>query len=151
MLVKILLTGFLVLVYFLNKKSSNSHFYKSEKELNNDYALCLSILQNFDFSLDYIKRFKEAYAYFQLHPEEYNGTSVINDRYTIKGLEIQSLIHDFDWIVAKSFKELHRSNIRYANALRKVNVNWIWVWVFLFLGLEIVALFKSVKYLLNKL
>jgi hypothetical protein len=144
----IIVSIFLAVIFYLNKKSSNKHFFKSEKELKSDLDLCIKILTNFNFSIDYIHRFIEAYNYFTLSPKDYNGTSIINDRYTISGLEVQSLIHDYDWIKAKSLKELHISNIHYANALRKVNVNWIWVWT-LFLGLEIVSIFKSIKYLKN--
>ncbi len=144
----IIVSIFLAVIFYLNKKSSNKHFFKSEIELERDFNLCIKILTNFNFSIDYIHRFIEAYNYFTLSPKEYNGTSIINDRYTISGLEVQSLIHDYDWIKAKSLKELHCSNIRYANALRIVNVNWIWVWS-LFLGLEIVSIFKSIKYLTN--
>ena len=145
----ILLLIFLVVVWYLNKKSSNNHFYKSEKKLEEDLSLCIEILKSFNFNIDYIDRFIEAYNYFILSPKEYNGTSIINDRYTISGLEVQSLIHDYDWIKAKSLKDLHISNIRYVIALRKVNVNWVWAWGFLFVGLEIVALFKSIKYLIK--
>lgn len=144
----IILLIFLVVIFYLNKKSYNDHFLKSKKELENDLDLCIKILTNFNFNTNYIDKFIEAYNYFTLSPKEYNGTSIINDRYTISGLEVQSLIHDYDWIKAKSFKQLHCSNIFYANSLRKVNVNWIWAWT-LFLGLEIVSIFKSIKYLIN--
>jgi hypothetical protein len=141
----IIIALFLGIIFYLNKKSKNEHFFKSEKELKSDLYLCIEILKNFNFKSDYIIRFRNAYAYFIANPEEYNGTSVINDRETIKGLEVQSVVHDYDWIFAKSLKELHISNIRYAKALRQVNVNFVWAWG-LFLGLEIVAIFKSIKY-----
>ena len=147
MKIAIIVSVFLAVIWYLNKKSSNSFFNKSEIELERDFNLCLKILTNFKFDIAYIDRFIEAYNYFILNPKDYNGTSVINDRWTINGLEIQSLVHDYDWIKAKSLKDLHISNIRYAIALRKVNVNWFWAWVFVFVGLQIVALFKSIKYL----
>ena len=145
----IIITIFLAFIWYLNKKSTNNHFYKSPTDLENDLELCTKILYNFDYSLDYIKRFKDAYAFFQINPKEYNGTSIINDRYTINGLEIQSVVHDFDWIFAKSLKDLHVSNVRYAKALRQVNVNWISTWCFIFVGLTIVSIFKSIKYLIK--
>jgi hypothetical protein len=141
----IIIALFLGIIFYLNKKSKNEHFFKSEKELKSDLDLCIKILINFNFKSDYIIRFRNAYAHFIVNPEEYNGTSVINDRETIKGLELQSVVHDYDWILAKSFKDLHVSNIRYAKALRQVNVNFIWAWG-LFVGLEIASIFKSIKY-----
>jgi hypothetical protein len=65
----------------------------------------------------------------------------------IKGLEPMSVEHDFDWIFAKSFRDLHRSNINYCKKLRDTNGNWFWVWGFIFCGLEIVSIFKSIKYI----
>lgn len=144
----IIIALFLGVIFYLNKKSKNEHFYKKYDELDKDYLLIEKILTNFNFSKDYKKRFNHAYSYFMASPKEYNGTSIINDRETIKGLEVQSVVHDYDWIVAKSFKDLHISNIRYAKALRQVNVNWLWAWG-LFVGLEIVAIFKSIKYLFD--
>jgi hypothetical protein len=143
----IIILAFLILLWYLNKKSSNNHFSKSNIDLESDLKLCLKILYNFDFPNNYIDKFDEAYDYFTLNPKEYNGTSIINDRFTIKGLEIQSVVHDYDWIFAKSLKDLHMSNVRYANALRKFNTNWISTWCFLFVGLSIVSIFKSLKYL----
>ncbi len=143
----IFILAFLILIWYLNKKSSNNHFFKSSKDLGSDLKLCLKLLYNFEFPKNYIDKFEEAYDYFILKPKEYNGTSIINDRFTIKGLEIQSVVHDYDWIFAKSLKDLHVSNLRYANALRKMNTNWISTWCFIFVGLTIVSIFKSIKYL----
>jgi hypothetical protein len=147
MITTIIILAFLLLVWYLNKKSTNNHFSKSLFDLESDYKLCLKLLNNFEFPNNYIDKFEEAYDYFIFNPKEYNGTSVINDRFTIKGLEIQSVVHDYEWIFAKSLKDLHQSNIRYANALRKMNTNWISTWCFIFLGLSIVSIFKSIKYL----
>lgn len=143
----IIITIILAIIYYLNKKSSNKHFFKSLKETQKDLELILKIMESFQFSNDYIHRFKVAYSYFEYHKQEYNGTSVINDRHTIGGLETQSVVHDYDWIVATSFKDLHVSNVRYANALRQMNTNWISTWCFIFVGLEIVAIFKSLKFI----
>ena len=143
----ILISLFLFLVWYLNKKSTNKHFYKSIFILKNELTLCITILKNFDFEKTYIDRFTKAYNFFIDKPLEYNGTSIINDRHTIKGLEIQSVVHDYDWIIATSLKDLHISNIRYAKALRKMNSNWIKTWIFVFVGLSIVSIFKSLKYI----
>jgi hypothetical protein len=117
------------------------------KGKENDYKLIVQVLNSFGFDADYIERFKEAYWYFDDKPHEYNGTSVINDRHTIGGLEVPSVIHDYDWIFAKSLRDLLISNVRYAKALRTLNMNWITAWCFIFTGLNIVALFKSIKYI----
>jgi hypothetical protein len=131
----------LFVFWYLNKTSKNNYFYNPKEE---DFQLILKLYDNFGWDKS---RFKMAWIHFTCLPKEYNGTSVINDRFMIKGLEPMSVEHDFDWIFAKSFKELHNSNIKYCKKLRDVNSNWFWVWGFIFCGLEIVSVFKSIKYI----
>lgn len=131
----------LFIFWYLNKKSSNNYFKNPKEE---DLQLILKLYDNFGWDKSKIKM---AWIHFTYLTKEYNGTSIINDRFMIKGLEPMSVEHDFDWIFAKSFKELHDSNIRYCNKLRDVNGNWFWVWGFIFCGLEIVSIFKSIKYI----
>lgn len=137
----IIILGVLLVFWYLNKISKNDYFFNPKQE---DYDLIKSLYKNFgwDFS-----NFDRAWKYFSLYPKQYNGTSVINDRFMVKGLEPMSVEHDRDWILAKSFRELYTSNIRYCKKLRDTNVNWLWVWGFIFGGLTIVAIFKSVKYI----
>jgi hypothetical protein len=131
----------LFVFWYLNKKSKNNYFYNPKED---DYRLILNLYDNFGWDS---YNFKKAWVHFSFFPNKYNGTSVINDRFMIKGLEPMSVEHDFDWIFAKSFKELHNSNIKYCKKLRDVNSNWFWVWGFIFCGLEIVSVFKSIKYI----
>ena len=132
---------FLAVVWWLNKTSTNDYFENPSKS---DFDLIILLYSNFEID---IKTFQIAWLYFCLNPKEYNGTSVINDRWLIKGLEPFSVVHDYAWIQAKSFKNLYDSNFIYCQSLRKVNSNWLWVWGFIFVGLNLVSLFKSVKYI----
>jgi len=131
----------LFIIWYLNKTSKNDYFKNPKRE---DYNLIISLYKNFELSSD---SFVKAWIYFIDFPEDYNGTSIINDRYMIKGLEPFSVTHDYAWITAKSFKDLYRSNLEYCKCLRKVNSNWLWVWAFIFIGLNLVSLFKSIKYI----
>lgn len=146
-----MLYSFFIIVLFcfwyLNKKSKNNYFFKNEKEIRNDFELIKVLFKNFEFSLVDEMQYSIAMEYFILNPKKYNGTSVINDRWMIKGLEPESVIHDYDDIVAKSLMDLLRSNYRYCNRLRKRNANWLWVWGFIFIGLNTVSLFKSIKFI----
>ena len=116
----IYLISFLLLVFILNKKSKNNYF---ENPKDKDYSLIVSLYNNFGIVDD---NFYQAWLYFTMYPKEFNGTSVINDRWLIKGLEPMSVTHDFEWIIAKSFKDLHKANKKYCVNLRKINANWIW-------------------------
>lgn len=131
--------------WFLNKKSTNDYFVVNKgQKLVDDFYLIESLYRNFEIEF---KTFQKAWWYFREFPNEYNGTSVINDRWMIKGLEALSVEHDFNWIVAKSLKELLKSNLDYCNKLRKINTNWLWVWCFIYPGLTIISVFKSIKYI----
>ena len=139
-----IIISFLVIVWFLNKKSSNNYFkYTPRVRMSRDFLLIKSIYLNFDIDFE---TFKIAWEYFVENPNEYNGTSVINDRWFIKGLEPLSVEHDYDWIFAKSLKDLHKSNLKYCINLRKTNANWIWTWCFIFFGLTVVSIIKSIKF-----
>lgn len=131
----------LAVLWYLNKTSKNDYFQNPKLE---DYNLILKLYKN--FGIDSFS-FINAWDYFCLYPEDYNGTSVINDRWFIKNLEPLSVTHDHKWITAESLKELLESNLQYCNDLRKVNTNWLWVWGFVFIGLNLVSLFKSIKYI----
>lgn len=134
----------LFIFWFLNKKSKNDYFFNSKQKLIDDLELIEMLYKNFEIEF---KTFHKAWIYFKLNPKEYNGTSIINDRWFIKGLEPLSVEHDYNWIFAKSLKELIISNLDYCHKLRKVNANWFWVWGFVFCGLNIVSIFKSIKYI----
>lgn len=144
-MIYLLITLALAVLWYLNKTSKNDYFKNPKIE---DYELILKLYANFGI---YTKSFIDAWEYFCDFPEDYNGTSVINDRWFIKGLEPLSVTHDYQWIVAESFIDLHKSNMEYCTNLRKINANWLWVWVFVFVGLFLVSLFKSIKCeILNK-
>jgi hypothetical protein len=143
----IIILAILFIFWYLNKKSTSNYFYNSDEKLHNDLILILQLYKNFKFDTHDRIRFTNAFNYFAIHPKEYNGTSVINDRFMIANLEPQSVVHDYDWIKATSLKELYHANLYYAKSLRKVNVNWLYVWGFIFTGLSIVAVFKSIKYI----
>lgn len=140
----IIITLVLFVFWFLNKKSKNDYFFNSKQKLIDDLELIEMLYKNFDIDF---KTFAKAHTYFRQYPNKYNGTSVINDRWFIKGLEPLSVEHDYNWIFAKSLKELIISNLDYCHKLRKINANWFWVWGFVFCGLNIVSIFKSIKYI----
>ena len=131
----------LFVVWFLNKKSKNDYFKNPKEE---DFDLIIKLYRNFGIDS---KSFIDAWGYFCEFPEDYNGTSIINDRWFIKGLEPLSVTHDYKWMVAKSLKDLYKSNVEYCEGLRKVNSNWFFVWGFIFVGLNLVSLFKSINYI----
>ena len=150
MITKILIIGFLFMVWYLNKKSKNDFFFQSEIIVRNKLKFILDILNDFEFSKYDEVRLRIAFEYFIKNPKEYNGTSVIADFWLIKGLEPESVIHDYDYIMATNLKDLHKANIEYCQRLRKRNAQWLWVWLFIFSGLSIVSIFKSIILIFKK-
>lgn len=146
-MIYLLVIPFLVIIWFLNKKSKNNFFYQSETIINEKLELIFKIWSDYDFYLTDKWLLDDAFKYFIKNPSHYNGTSVINDFWLIKGLEPESVIHDYDWIHAKSLNDFLVSNKNYCERLRKRNANWVWVWCFIFSGLTIVSLFKSLKFI----
>lgn len=138
---------FLFAIWYLNKKSKNDFFFQDEKVVREKLDLTLSILDGFGWSSVDNIMLRISFEYFIIKPKEYNGTSIINDNWVIKGLEPESVIHDYQWIMASSFIHLHKSNLDYVKRLRKRNVNFIWCWGFIFVGLTLVSIFKSIKYI----
>jgi hypothetical protein len=137
----------LLIVFILNKKSKNNFFYQSEIVIYEKLDLIFRILKDYDLDLKDKWLLEEAFIYFIENPSHYNGTSVVNDFWLIKGLEPESVIHDYNWIMAKSLNDFLISNKEYCKRLRNRNANFVWVWVFIFIGLTIVSLFKSIKFI----
>ena len=143
----IIIAIFLFVIWFLNKRSRNDFFYQSEIIIRNKLKFISDIWIDFEYSKYDEVRLRIAFEYFIVNPSEYNGTSIIADNWLIKGLEPESVIHDYDYIIATSLKDLLLANKEYCQRLRKRNTQWLWVWVFIYSGLTIVSIFKSFKYI----
>lgn len=138
---------FLATIFILNKRSKNDFFFQDESVIREKLEFIIKIWQDFGFdAYDEIK-LRIAFDYFIKHPEQYNGTSIINDRWLIKNLEPESVIHDYEDIMAQCLTDHLKSDKNYSNRLRKRNTQWLWVWGFIYTGLTIVSLFKSIKFI----
>lgn len=138
---------FLVSIFVLNKYSKNYFFYQDESVIREKIDFVILIWKDFGFESYDEMKLRTASNYFIKNPKEYNGTSVVNDFWLIRGLEPESVIHDYDYITAKSLKDLLKSNKEYCKRLRKRNAQWLYVWGFIYCGLNTVSLFKSIKYI----
>ncbi len=138
---------FLATIYILNKRSTNNFFFQELSVIREKIEFVIKIWQDFGFDAYDEMKFRIACDYFIKNPKQYNGTSIINDRWIIRGLEPESVIHDHEDIMAKSLKDLLKSNKEYCQRLRKRNTNWFWVWGFIYFGLTFVSLFKSIKFI----
>lgn len=133
--------AFLLLLWYLNITSVNFYFFNTKEKIHDDLFIIRILYENFGFTDSDFSRFVKASNYFIEKPNEYNGTSVINDRWLIKGLEPFSVVHDYDLIMAECLNDYLKANKYYCECLRKVNANWFWVWIFIYCGLNIVSFF----------
>ena len=81
MLYSVIAIFILIVFWWLNKTSENNYFFKNEEEIRSDFELIKVLFKNFEFSLVDEMQYSIAMEYFILNPKEYNGTSVINDKW----------------------------------------------------------------------
>lgn len=67
-----------------------------------------------------VKFYLEAYDYFVLNPDDFDGATIIKDVKVIKGLDIWAMIHDYLYIkynVAVSWKYKYLADLIYAKEM----------------------------------
>ena len=131
----------LLTLWILKEKSINNFFYQSPEVLAKKFELFEKIVQDFNFTNP--RGYSEAYCYFMELPHKYDGSTIVQDRWLMSGLEPQSMKHDYDWIHAKTLTDYFKSNQTYATDLRKSNTNWFTAYGYL-IGLHIISPFHYV-------
>jgi hypothetical protein len=127
------------ILFVLKLTSTNKFFHQDKDVLYKKWSMLEMLL--IDFDIKDIKGYQEAYLYFIENKNEYDGSTIVQDRWVIRGLEGPSMKHDYDFIVATCLWDYFTSNWRYCVDLRKLNVNWIYVWFFIFTFLTIISPF----------
>jgi len=124
----IILAVIAYLIYLL--KMSKSDFFKQDKKVLEDKRdnLLIPLLRDFRFSEKEIEDFKQAYNYFMLHPEKFDGATIVADIYTIYKLDVSAMKHDYDYFTDGSFLKRLKHDVKYAENMRDLKVNWITAW-----------------------
>lgn len=101
-----------------------------------------------------IKAYLEAYDFFMLNPSDYDGATVVNDFYLIKGLDVWAMLHDYIYIkfnVAVSLCYKYLADKFYSLEMRKFHISWGSVWLVRFFGLTLSTIvFTPREYFYNK-
>lgn len=125
--------------------SKNNFFHKPIDELIEKRTLLKQLLFNgWDLYNSQVNCFLEAYDYFVLNPNEYDGATIVNDLCLIKGLDIFAMIHDYLYIkynVAVSFINKFYADLIYCKLMREFKIPFFSVWVIRFTGLSLSGLF----------
>ena len=78
---------------------SKSNYFKQSKEaLDQGHKEMLQFLDIKNFTPDQIGWFEDAYNYFVDNPSHYDGATLSQDLYSIPGLELWSMLHDYFYI-----------------------------------------------------
>lgn len=131
----------LLILFWLKIRSKNSYFY--QPRVKDNWSLLNEILMNFQFNAYEREEYRIAYFYFIKNPSKYDGSTIVQDRWLLRGLEPMSMLHDYQWIHAQTLTDYFQSNITYAKHLRKTNMNWFIAWGYC-LGLQIISPFHFV-------
>ena len=131
----------------------NSFFYKPYCILYKKCLLLFELLQDFQFTDSQLTKFIEAYNYFIINPEKFDGATIVRDNFNIKNLDACAMLHDYMYVkfnVSVNLKNKFKADLLYCKLLRKFNASWSSVWIVRFLGLIIsspfFALYKKIKY-----
>ena len=92
------------------------------------HNLVKPILKDFGFSKEFIKLYKEAYFYFCQNPTEYDGATIVHDRYNIDGLDLPSMLHDYLYIIWNTLRGRLKADLIYANHMRRFHYQWWVAW-----------------------
>ena len=78
--------------------SKSDYFYRSSEQLDQGHVEMLQFLYIKNFTPDKIGWFEDAYNYFRGNPSHYDGATLSQDLYSIPGLELWSMLHDYFYI-----------------------------------------------------
>ena len=101
--------------------SSNKTFYKNTEELktirkNIRVLLCIKERKMSDIS-DYLN----AFDYFIRHPDRFDGATIVKDLEDIKGLDLDAMVHDYDYIhgANRNFIKKWKADLKYIKNMER--------------------------------
>lgn len=125
--------------------SKNDYFKKDLDILIKDREKLKYILKDiWNLENNLIKVYTDAFDYFILNPDSYDGATIVNDFWIIPGLDIWAMLHDYLYIkfnVAVNIKAKYYADLFYCQQMRNFKVSWGAVWLVRFSGLTLSGLF----------
>lgn len=91
----------LVFLYWKMKTSKSFYFFQNDVVLLQKWELIRLILKDKGYSEIEILHFQFAYDYFRDHVSRFDGATIVGDNYTIEGLSVTAMKHDYDCIMIK--------------------------------------------------
>lgn len=76
---------------------SKSYFFKQSISVLNDKRR--QVINILTYKNIFINTFLDAYDFFVLNPDKFDGATIVKDLNDIKGLDLSSMKHDYNYIV----------------------------------------------------
>jgi len=125
--------------------SKSKYFYCPQEGLWHGYRKMIAYLKLWNYTDAQISIYKKAYEYFCENPSHYDGATIVKDLYHIPGLDLNAMLHDYQYIIhnaaANLYTKWHCDKL-YAKQMEKLGkggASWV-----RFAGLKITGLPFSV-------
>lgn len=112
----------LLIIYFFLVTSKSDFFYQSREVLAEKRHHLISVLYDFRITDEEIDKYLEAYNFFCENPSLYDGATIVKDLDTIKDLDANAMLHDFEYLFNSNLKEKLISDLNYSKRQERLHV-----------------------------
>jgi hypothetical protein len=125
-------------------------FFKSKEDLDKIKIDMVKLLKIKDRSTEDINKYKIAFEYFRSHPHEFDGATVVKDLSDLKGLDLDALVHDYDYIKGanRNFIKKWKADLKYIKNM-ELQGKGIRVFRLFMLTIPIGIVFVAISYFKN--
>ena len=101
--------------------SKDNTFNKTKNDLNNLRINVETILYLKGRKSHEISEYLKAFDYFVEHPTEFDGATIVKDLEDIKGLDLDAMVHDYDYIhgANRNFIKKWKADLKYIKNMEK--------------------------------
>lgn len=105
--------------------SKNTFFEQTDLQLKYAGTDLAKLLQIKGRSLGEIKEYMQAYKFFKLNPERYDGATIVKDLVDVRSngkyLDADAMLHDFEYIQGANvnFKKKWKADVKYIKNMEK--------------------------------
>ncbi len=121
----------LIFIYILYRKSKSTYFYGKNNNLKQDQATLLNVCAGYGFSVNELTEVYKAFDYFIKNPHKFDGATIVADNYTINGLSVTAMVHDYQTIMIgkvsffEYIQKRWQTDWYYFSLLQKVKRKWV--------------------------
>lgn len=108
--------------------SESKYFHKDKANLDKCVFDMVAYLKMKGYNYDQIAIYIKAFEYFVLNPNDFDGATLVNDLCDIRGLDLDAMLHDHQYIVyfvGGSFSMKYRADKLFMHGIKKKGKNGI--------------------------